>query len=105
MHIEHVDPAAGDSPENLCLSCPNCNLSKAAATSAADPETGQIATLFNPRTQSWSEHFLWRENGVRLQGLTPTGRATIARLKMNQDRILIARVRWVESGYHPPYPQ
>ena len=26
MHVEHIDPNAGDDPENLCLACPTCNL-------------------------------------------------------------------------------
>ena len=29
MHVEHIDPNGGDDPENLCLACPTCNLSKA----------------------------------------------------------------------------
>ena len=49
MHVEHIHPENGDDPENLCLSCPNCNLSKATATTAVDPETGQEVPLFNPR--------------------------------------------------------
>lgn len=102
MHVEHINPAGGDGPENLCLSCPNCNLSKAKATHAPDPDTGQLVPLFNPRTQVWSEHFIWQANGIRVQGLTSIGRATVVRLRMNQTRILVARQRWVESGYHPP---
>ncbi len=102
MHIEHIDPTGGDSPDNLCLSCANCNLSKAKVTVAADPETGQTVPLFNPRTQVWVDHFTWIDAGVRLRGLTSIGRATIERLRINQSRMVIARARWVESGYHPP---
>lgn len=36
------------------------------------------------------------------RGLTPTGRATIERLKINQDRVVDARVLWVFLGVHPP---
>jgi hypothetical protein len=104
MHIEHIDPAGGDSPDNLCLSCANCNLGKAQATDAADPETGAVVPLFNPRSQVWTDHFTWIDGGIRLHGLTPTGRATVERLRMNQDRVVVARSRWVESGYHPPQP-
>jgi hypothetical protein len=102
MHVEHINPVGGDKPDNLCLSCPSCNLSKAKAVEAVDPDTGQLVPLFNPRTQVWSEHFIWQANGIRVQGLTSVGRATVARLRMNQTRILVARQRWVESGYHPP---
>lgn len=102
MHIEHIDPDGGDQPDNLCLSCSNCNLSKAQAITALDPETGESVALFNPRQQVWQEHFEWIENGLRVQGLTPTGRATINRLKINMERIIIARKRWVQGGFHPP---
>lgn len=102
MHVEHIDPNGGDDLENLCLSCPSCNLSKATATSALDPETKEIVPLFNPRQQDWSEHFEWQQNGQQIYGLTPTGRATVERLKMNQLRIVEARAIWIRAGAHPP---
>jgi len=102
MHVDHIDPNGDDSLDNLCLACGNCNLSKARATSAVDPATGEAAALFNPRTQIWSEHFEWTADGTRLKGLTATGRVTIERLKINQDRVVDARVLWVYAGVHPP---
>lgn len=102
MHTEHIDPDGSDHPDNLCLSCANCNSSKAKAVTARDPETGEIVALFNPRQQKWSEHFIWIDQGVRVRGLTPVGRATIERLRMNMDRIVNARAVWVRAGVHPP---
>ena len=102
MHVEHVNPDGGDDLENLCLACPNCNLSKARATSASDPETNTVVALFNPRTQVWSEHFEWWQNGTIVQGRTSGGRATVVRLRMNQPRIAEARSIWVLAGVHPP---
>ena len=102
MEIEHINPDGGDALDNLCLSCGNCNRSKGVATSGIDPETLNAVTLFNPRTQRWSEHFTWIENGTVIIGLTSIGRATVDRLKMNRDIVRIARKRWVSSGYHPP---
>jgi len=101
MHIEHINPNAGDGLENLCLSCANCNLSKATVTTAPDPISEQVVPLFNPRLDRWSDHFRWAEDKAMLTGITPTGRATIARLKVNQERIVGAQRRWVEAGYHP----
>src|SRR5574341_1487041 len=69
MDVEHIDPAGGDHPVNLCLACSSCNLSKAQAISALDPETGLVVALFNPRTQVWSEHFIWEPNGQIVRGL------------------------------------
>jgi hypothetical protein len=102
MHVEHINPDGGDGLENLALACATCNLSKARATSAPDPETDDPVPLFNPRTQVWSEHFEWIQNGTMLLGLTPVGRATIVRLQMNVARIVNARKVWVRAGEHPP---
>src|SRR5262245_20786050 len=66
MHVEHIDPNGGDHPNNLCLSCAACNLSKARATAALDPLSGQVVPLFNPRTQTWSEHFQWSQDGEQV---------------------------------------
>ena len=102
MHVEHIDPQGGDVPENLALSCANCNLSKAQVTSAPDPETGNSVPLFNPRTQGWNDHFEWVEGGLKVFGKTQIARATIERLGMNRERILVAREHWIRGGAHPP---
>jgi len=102
MQVDHIAPQGGDGLENLCLSCWNCNSSKHKATVVTDPETGERVPLFNPRIQVWSEHFVWIDGGIRVSGLSPVGRATVTRLKMNRSVMVIARQRWVEGGYHPP---
>src|SRR5437764_1101067 len=53
--------------ENLCLCCLECNLRKGPNIAGVDPESGQIVPLFNPREDSWDEHFVWR--GATLVGL------------------------------------
>ena len=45
---------------------------------------------------------MWIDNARRVQGLTPTGRATVERLRMNQDRLVVARSLWVKAHCHPP---
>lgn len=102
MHVEHINPVGGDHLDNLCLACASCNLSKAKATFAVDPETNQTIALFNPRQQGWNDHFEWIENGTHIVGKTPTGRATVHRLKMNIERIVTARRIWIKAGEHPP---
>jgi len=102
MHIEHIDPHGGDHPDNLGLACANCNQSKGVATSAVDPVTQTVVPLFNPRQQIWDEHFAWDNEKTRLQGLTPVGRATIERLKINIERMVFARRVWISAGEHPP---
>lgn len=102
MHVEHIIPDGGDDLQNLCLSCPNCNMSKAQATASPDPESEEVIPLFNPRNQAWSAHFEWIQNGEIIRGLTPVGRATVVRLRMNRPRIVEARSIWVLAGVHPP---
>ena len=83
------------------LAYPNCNLSKAIATAAVDPKTGEEVPLFNPRTQVWIEHFEWVDNYALVLGVTPIGRATESRFKMNRPRMVLTRQRWVQAGLHP----
>ena len=105
LEIEHVVPqiAGGSSDEaNLCLACPRCNRYKGPQTHALDAETAHAVALFHPRQQLWEEHFAWQHNGLYLLGLTPTGRATIAALRLNNPFIVRAQQVWVEAGWHPP---
>ncbi len=43
--------------ENAAFTCPFCHRAKGADLASIDPETDQLTSLFNPRTQTWSEHF------------------------------------------------
>jgi hypothetical protein len=45
---------------------------------------------------------VWNPDGTKVEGLTTIGRATIVRLRMNNQVIVVARRRWVISGWHPP---
>lgn len=105
MHIEHIRPRirGGISDEtNLWLACAWCNSYKGDKTHSVDPETGAEVPLFNPRTQRWSEHFRWSDDGAHIIGLTPTGRATVLALRLNNEFIVPARRHWIQAGWHPP---
>lgn len=84
LQIEHIVPrkhGGGDELDNLALACADCNLRKGSNLTGIDPETNQIESLYHPRREPWSAHFGW--NGVRIIGLTPTGRTTIRVLDLN----------------------
>ncbi len=105
LEVDHLLPESrGGSTveENLWLVCRQCNSHKADRVAARDPATAEMARLFNPRREQWSEHFRWTEGGTIVEGLTPTGRATVSALKLNQDRLVAARRLWVLAGVHPP---
>ncbi len=73
MSFDHIQPRSkgGETTfENLCLACRSCDEFKADSTAAIDPLTGETAPLFNPRTQKWSDHFIWSSDATRVEGLT-----------------------------------
>lgn len=105
LEVEHVQPLAhGGLPdeENLWLACSWCNSYKGAQTDAIDPSTSARALLFNPRQQTWSEHFKWSDDGTEIIGQTACGRATVGALRLNNEYIIPARRRWASAGWHPP---
>src|SRR5579872_7265174 len=86
-HIEHIvarQHGGGDDPDNLALACQRCNLHKGPNLTGIDPATGQVVSLFHPRCDSWTEHFVFE--GVRIRGTTATGRATVQVLALNDAR-------------------
>ena len=82
-------------PDNLALACYYCNSYKGPNISGIDPATGELARLFHPRLDTWSDHFRW--NGPDLMGLTTIGRATGRVLWMNHAQIMEVR-RWLMEG-------
>lgn len=105
LEIEHIIPQAAGGltvRENLWLACHRCNEFKGDRTQAVDPLTGERVALFNPRTQRWREHFTWSPDGTLVVGLTPSGRATVVALQLNNLYVVEARRFWVEAGWHPP---
>jgi hypothetical protein len=105
MEIDHLIPLVLGGPtieENLWLACSACNGYKGRRISARDPESGQIVRLFNPREQSWHEHFLWVDSGSRIAGRTAIGRATAKELRLNRPLLVRARGVWIAAGWHPP---
>jgi hypothetical protein len=103
FHVDHVVPQSAGGPttaDNLALACVSFSLRKWARLSATDPESSEEVALFNPRTESWAEHFCWEAETV--VPLTATGRATVAALAMNRPLILAIRREESARGRHPP---
>lgn len=103
FHVDHIVPIVANGPttsDNLALACVSCSLRKAARVSAIDPETGEFFRLYHPRQDRWEDHFQWA--GTEIVGLTPTGRATIALLRLNRELIVALRKEEAFMGRHPP---
>lgn len=107
LTLEHLIPKARgglNDEANLWLSCRLCNEAKGVLTEATDPETGVVVPLYNPRTQPWTDHFAWSDQGTHIIGLTAIGRATVHALDLNEELRVSARAIWAKAGNHPPDP-
>jgi hypothetical protein len=103
--VEHVQPESqgGETVlENLAWSCQGCNNAKYAFTTAIDPLTSHEVALFHPRLDLWDTHFFWSEDCLEIIGITPTGRATVERLRLNRSNVVGWRRMARAFGIHPP---
>lgn len=82
-------PAKGATTQSLLLSTPLIHWS------------GATAPLFNPRRHNWSEHFAWSHDVLRIHGLSPTGRATVDKLRLNRSGVVNLRRVLRDAGEHP----
>src|SRR5436190_17803196 len=60
-HVEHIvarQHGGSDDPDNLALACHRCNLHKGPNLTGIDSQSGQVAPLFHPRNDRWSDHFI-----------------------------------------------
>jgi 5-methylcytosine-specific restriction endonuclease McrA len=111
--IDHITPQSlggSDEAENLALACQRCNGYRYNFTTGIDPQTQAIIPLFNPRQDKWADHFIWTADGLKIIGITATGRATCNRLDLNDERhnegsIQKARRLWMRVvGIHLTRP-
>lgn len=103
-HLEHIVPlrcGGTDDVSNRALACPTCNLSKGGHVDGVDPVTGQRVSLFHPRQDVWRDHFQLVYHLIAIRGLSPTGRATVARLQLKSRVRLLARLDWLSADRWP----
>lgn len=95
-HIIAEKHGGATSEVNLALTCSLCNLRKGSDIASLDPETGELTRLFNPRDQSWREHFRF-ENG-EIKGRTEVGKTTVHFLQLNSIERITERIELVKAG-------
>jgi hypothetical protein len=98
-HLEHIvakQHGGSENLDNLAWACHRCNLHKGPNLTGVDPRTGKVVPLFHPRRDSWPDHFAFK--GVRIAGITATGRATVQVLAMNDARRLEVRKEVLKHG-------
>jgi HNH endonuclease len=92
FQIDHIiarQHGGATEDQNLALACIHCNRFKGPNIAGLDPETGELVRLFHPRTDNWTEHFMW--DGPELKGRTQIGRVTIAVLFINDPEVISLR--------------
>lgn len=106
--VEHIQPRSGgggNEADNLAFACQECNNRKFTRTGALDPVTGEIVPLYHPRQHLWHEHFVWSEDYSLILGISPTGRATVERLRLNRTGVVNLRRKLRPHKLHPPTQQ
>ncbi|MBC7805656.1 MAG: HNH endonuclease [Akkermansiaceae bacterium] len=101
LEIEHIRLTADKGTNdlnNLAIACRSCNQFKHKATVGMDPQTSMQVPLLDPRRDEWDEHFFYEPETFSVVGETPVGRATVARLQMNNPFQNAARRIWRAAG-------
>ncbi len=97
--VDHVIAEKHGGPtevDNLALSCALCNKRKGSDLASVDPETDEIVPLYNPRRDSWSNHF--KLDGARFVPLTPIARTTLRFLQLNYPDRVAERELLIAAG-------
>lgn len=88
-----------DDESNLCFSCMLCNRYKGPNIASRD-SSGRIVALFNPRTESWIDHF--RISGTQIRPITAVGEATVRLLRLNDPERIAERTLLLQLGRIEP---
>jgi len=100
FHIDHIislKHGGATILENLAFACGLCNANKGTDLGTFLTDTEQLIRFFNPRKDSWREHFELLE-GV-IYGTTPIGEATIKMFQFNEVERILERKLLVEKGF------
>lgn len=98
-HVDHIIPpmhGGTDDFSNLAWACFQCNVAKGSNIASYDDVTGALTPLYNPRTQTWGDHFELHDSNI--VGKTPVGRVTVRVLQFNSDEQTIMRKRVIAAG-------
>jgi len=105
FEIEHIFPVGkggNDDIKNLALACRGCNSRKAIRILVFDKVSKQNVPLFNPRKDSWKNHFKWSDNFLEIIGSTVIGKVTVDALQLNRVGVVNLRRLMILGKIHPP---
>jgi HNH endonuclease len=103
--VDHIISLKHSGPTeaiNLAYACSFCNRNKGSDIGSLSAGTGDLVRFFNPRIDSWSEHF--RSDGGLIEPLTNIGEATARILKFNEIERVLERQTLIAIGRYPSKP-
>lgn len=103
FHVDHVRSLkhGGNSDfDNLVYACPHCNQHKGSDVGTFADDDGEILIrFFNPRRDTWINHFEAVEGEI--VAISAIGQATVTILNFNQPERLILRRELALLGLYP----
>lgn len=101
-HIDHIlsrKHGGSSTLDNLAYACVLCNRHKGSDVALIDPRTGEAVRLFNPRRDSWADHF--RLEGPLIAPASAIGAATVRLLRLNVPERIAERRILQKLGTYP----
>jgi 5-methylcytosine-specific restriction endonuclease McrA len=99
-HIISIKHGGTDDLDNLAYACAFCNYSKGANIATVLGEPDRMVRLYNPRRDSWQEHF--RLEGAYIVPISEIGEATVKVLGLNHPARVMEREMLIRAGKYPP---
>ena len=96
-HIIPIQHGGVTIESNLALACMRCNRYKGPNVGSIDPVTKKLFPFFNPRINTWVEHFKLAEELI--EPLTAEGRVTVNILRLNDGTRVQERRILLSVGY------
>lgn len=97
-HIIPTQHGGRTKADNLALACLRCNRRKGPNVGSFDPETGVLVAFYNPRSQTWKDHF--RLEGAIIQPLTPEARVSVKIMQLSDELRVEERKRLISLGLY-----
>lgn len=85
--------------DNLACACVLCNRHKGTDVASIDVRTGRLVRLFDPRRDTWADHF--RLDGPFIRLLSEVGAATVRLLRLNAVEWVAERRSFQRLGSYP----
>lgn len=100
-HIISEKHGGATDSENLAYACLTCNRYKGSDIGSLIPGTQDLIRFYNPRLNSWRDHFRLSEDGIMILPLTSIGEATARILNFNASERLLERQSLQSVGRYP----